>query len=91
MSKTSLTFGEQLVGLRFNPSGNEKVQKAKELCAELANLINEDYENPYQDGDIEKGIAPGYRDQLKESLFQHTIGEILNAQMNVVKLLTFRK
>ncbi len=91
MSKTSIAFGEQLVGLTFNPSGNEKVQKAKELCAELANLINEDYENPYQDGDIEKGIAPGYRDQLKESLFQHTIGEILNAQMNVVKLLTFRK
>ncbi len=91
MSKTSIAFGEQLVGLTFNPSGNEKVQKAKELCAELANLINEDYENPYQDGDIEEGIAPGYQDQPKETLFQHTIGEILNAQMNVVKLLTFRK
>lgn len=91
MKKETLTFGEQLVGLTFNPSGNEKVQKAKELCAELADLVNQDYENPYYEGDLEKRIAPGYRDQLKESLFQHTIGEILNTQMNVVKLLTFRK
>lgn len=91
MAKDKLTFGEQLVGLTFNPSNNEKVQKAKELCAELADLINEDYNNPYFEGDLEKGIAPGYTDQLKETLFQHTIGEILNAQMNVVKLLTFRK
>lgn len=91
MKKETLTFGEQLVGLTFNPSGNEKVQKAKELCASLADLVNEDYHNPYYEGDLKKGIAPGYADQLKESLFQHTIGEILNAQMNVVKLLTFRK
>lgn len=91
MSKKTSTFGEQLVGLTFIPSGNEKVQRARELCAELADLINQDYENPYFEGDLEKGIAPGYRDQLKETLFQHTIGEILNAQMNVVKLLTFRK
>ena len=91
MTKEKITFGEQLVGLTFNPSGNEKVQRAKELCAELADLVNQDYENPYHEGDLEKGIAPGYRDQLKESLFQHTIGEILNAQMNAVKLLTFRK
>lgn len=91
MAKETFTFGEKLVGLTFNPSGDEKVQRAKELCAELADLVNQDYENPYQEGDIEKGIAPGYRDQLKETLFQHTIGEILNAQMNVVKLLTFRK
>jgi hypothetical protein len=91
MSKETLTFGEQLVGLTFNPSGNQKVQRAKELCAELADLVNQDYENPYYEGDLKNGIAPGYQDQIKESLFQHTIGEILNAQMNAVKLLTFRK
>jgi hypothetical protein len=85
-----LTFGEKLVGLTFNPSGDQKVQRAKELCAELADLLNENYNNPYQEGDLDKGIAPGYSDQLKESIFQHTIGEILNAQMNVVKLLTFK-
>lgn len=85
-----MTFGERLVGLTFNPSGDEKVQKAKELCAELADLLNKNYYNPYYKGDLQAGLAPGYEDQLKESLFQHTIGEILNAQMNVVKLLTFK-
>jgi len=90
MESRELTFGEKLVGLTFNPSGDEKVQRAKEICAELADLINQNYNNPYQEGDLDNGIAPGYEDQLKESIFQHTIGEILNAQMNVVKLLTFK-
>ena len=36
-----LTFGEKLVGLTFNPSGDEKVLKAKQLCAELADLMHE--------------------------------------------------
>ena len=89
MEKTSKTFGENLVGITFNPSKNEKVQKAKELCANLANLLNDHYENPYYEGDLENGIVPGYRDQIKETLFQHAIGEILNAQMCVVKLLTY--
>jgi hypothetical protein len=90
MESRELTFGEKLVGLTFNPSGDEKVQRAKELCAELADLLNNNYHNPYYEGDLELGFAPGYEDQLKESLFQHAIGEILNAQMNVVKLLTFK-
>ncbi len=72
-----LTFGEQLVGLTFNPSGDTKVQRAKELCAELADLLNEhNFESD--------------RTQLFEILFNHTIGEILNAQMNVVKVLTLK-
>ncbi len=90
MKSRELTFGEKLVGLTFNPSGDKKIQKAKELCAELADLLNKDYHNPYYEGDLDKGIAPGYVDQLKESMFQHAIGEILNAQMNVVKLLTYK-
>lgn len=72
-----LTFGEQLVGLTFNPSGDPKVQRAKELCAELVDLLNE--HNFERD-----------RTQLSEILFNHTIGEILNAQMNVVKVLTLK-
>lgn len=72
-----LSFGQKLVGLTFNPSGDEKVQKAKELCAELADLLNEDA--------LMKDQSPLY-----EVLFNHTIGEILNAQMNVVKVLTLK-
>lgn len=35
------SFGMKLVGISFNPSGDAKVNKAKELCAQLAELINE--------------------------------------------------
>jgi len=77
MESRELTFGEKLVGLTFNPSGDAKVQRAKELCAELADLINEDYIN-------EEFTV------LKNQLYNHTIGEILNAQMNAVKVLTLK-
>lgn len=73
-----LTFGQQLVGLTFNPSGDPKVQRAKELCAELADLLNEHYN--------EGRRSSSY---LRIKLFEHTIGEVLNAQMNAVKMLTF--
>lgn len=78
MEEKELTFGEQLVGLTFNPSVDEKVQRAKEICAELGDLIYDDYYNKNNNSGI------------KEKIFWHTIGEILNAQMNVVKLLTFQ-
>lgn len=71
------TFGEKLVGITFNPSGDPKVQRVKELCAELANLVSDEYnakENSY----------------LVKVLYDHTLVEILNAQMNAVKLLTFK-
>lgn len=74
---TEQTFGEQLVGLTFNPSGDDKVTKAKQLCAELADLLN-DYNNSKEST------------QFSQRLFSHAVGEILNAQMNVVKVLTLR-
>lgn len=77
-STKQMTFGEKLVGLTFNPSGDDKVATAKRLCAELADLVYADYSAP-------KEISPLYSD-----LYRHTIGEILNAQMNVVKLLTLK-
>lgn len=77
-TERQLTYGEELVGLTFNPSGDDKVQKAKKLCSELADLINQD------------GWERKQTSALYDTLFEHTIGEILNAQMNVVKLLTFK-
>jgi hypothetical protein len=76
-SQPDLSFGQKLVGLTFNPSGDEKVNKAKQLCADLADLI-------YQDRQSRETT------QLESILYPHTIGEILNAQMNVVKLLTLK-
>lgn len=64
--------------LTFNPSGDERVNKAKELCAELADLI-------YQDYDDREEVTDFY-----DYLYEHAVGEILNAQMNAVKVLTFK-
>jgi hypothetical protein len=35
------TFGEKAVGLTFNPSGDEKVNKAKQLMADALDLLKE--------------------------------------------------
>lgn len=75
-----MSFGMQLVGITFNPSGDEKVNKAKQLCAELANLVTDEFHS----NSLEKTSF------LKSALYSHTIGEILNAQMNCVKLLTLK-
>lgn len=73
----TLTFGEKLVGLNFNPSNDDSVSKAKRLCAELADLLYNDH----------KGKEAS---DLYDELYHHAIGEILNAQMNVVKVLTLK-
>lgn len=73
----TLTFGQKLVGLAFNPSNDNKVDKAKRLFAEIADLLNDDRQGRETT-------------QLDSILFPHTIGEILNAQMNVVKVLTLK-
>lgn len=75
-----LTFGSKLVGLTFNPSGDPKVTRVKELCAELADIL---YEHWTRDAYSEKS-------NLENQLYNNAVGEILNAQMNVVKLLTFK-
>jgi hypothetical protein len=72
-----MTFGEQLVGITFNPSQDDKVARAKAICAELADLLN-DHNNSNR------------ATQDRQRLFSHAIGEILNAQMNAVKVLTYQ-
>jgi hypothetical protein len=69
-------FGELLVGLSFNPSGDEDVHRVKELAAEMAEILKKNYE-------AERG-------PLKSLLFDHAVGEILNAQMAVVKVITLK-
>lgn len=72
-----MTFGEQLVAIKFNPSNDDKVSKAKNLCAELMDLVQSEF-------------ATRETSTLSNILYNHTVGEILNAQMNVVKLLTLK-
>lgn len=77
MDTRQLTFGEKLVGLTFNPANDDKVSKAKKLFADLADLVHDD-------------CQVSETSPLKDLLEKHTYGEILNAQMNVVKVLTLK-
>lgn len=82
MQEQQPSYGQHLVGLTFNPSGDPKVQRAKELCAELADIIQRDlFDRIYSE------TPPS---DLYKQLHAHAIGEILNAQMNVVKVLTLK-
>jgi hypothetical protein len=72
-----LSFGELLVGIEFNPSNNDKVAKVKNLMAEIANIVLEEYNA--------EGKSP-----IKSLLFDHAIGEIVSAQMAAVKVITFK-
>lgn len=77
VNKPEPTFGKQLVGWTFNPSGDDKVARAKQLCAELADLIFEHQR--------EKGFSGmGY------FIYDKAMAEILTAQMYSVKFLTFK-
>jgi hypothetical protein len=71
------SFGEQLVGLDFNPSGDPTVRRVKEICAELAEILKSNYAEE--------------RSPIKSLLFDHAIGEVLNAQMCVVKVVTYKE
>jgi hypothetical protein len=73
--KREMTFGEKLVGLTFNPSGDEKVNRAKKLCAELADLITE----------VNDSQESSY---LSNTFYGGAIRRILDAQMYSVKFLT---
>ena len=80
MEKTTLSFGEKLVGLTGTPSGDERIDKAKKLFADAADLLK-DYIIEVREN---KGLST-----MGADIFSHAIGEILNAQMCAVKVLTF--
>lgn len=76
-----LTPGEIAVGLTFNPSQDPKVAKAKQLCAELFDLVEQSV--PADDGTI-----PTAR---KRKMRDIALAEIITAQMWSVKVLTLSK
>jgi hypothetical protein len=80
MDKISeVSRGEQLVGLSFNPSANSEVDTVKRACAYLIDIIEKHRED---------SSAHGTLTANREFLMNHAIGEIINAQMNVVKVIT---
>jgi hypothetical protein len=78
---SEISRGEQLVGITFNPSGNSEVDTVKRACAYLIDVIEKHRED---------SIANGTLIANREFLMDHAIGEIINAQMNVVKVITFK-
>lgn len=71
-----LTFGERAVGLTFNPSGDEDVAKAKQLCADFIDFCNErrDAGSP----DVKRMMSVA-------------ITDIQSAQMWAVKAITWKE
>lgn len=86
MSNQEKTFGEILVGKSFNPSADSKVDRVKELCAELADILHDEMVD-IAGQETEENPAVVY---LREQIFRQAIAETLNAQMNAVKFLTFK-
>lgn len=70
------TYGEKAVWLTFNPSGDEKVQKVKELYAQIIDLCND---ARTEAGHWEKG-----------RLLSVAITEAQTAQMRAVKWITWK-
>lgn len=73
-----LTFGQKLVGLNFNPSGDDSVGQVKQKFADVADIIGDPAT------DIER------RSWTFNAFRTYALTTLLGAQMAVVKLLTFR-
>ena len=69
-------FGEDLIGIDTSIENPTEVEQVKIMFAELAEKIKTNYENE--------------RYPVKSLLFDHAIGELINAQMAAVKLLTYK-
>ena len=69
-----LTFGEKAMGVRFNPSGDERVATLKALYAEIADILNEDR---------------GENRDERARLASVAITEAQGAQMWAVKAITY--
>lgn len=70
-----LTFGEELIGISFNPSGNEQVNEVKKLSAQIVDTLVDSFDN--------KEIT-----HIQGKLIDNALMQLVNAQMAVVKALT---
>lgn len=75
---TPMSYGQKAVGLTFNPSGDEKVLKIKQLYAEIIDLCN-DFKL------VDKEMTG---DQAR--LLKIAITEAQGAQMWAVKAVTYQ-
>lgn len=71
-----LTFGEKAVGITFNPSQNPKVDKVKQLYAEIIDILNDDRGDNRDERARHASVG---------------ITDAETAQMRAVKALTFHR
>lgn len=83
-TQRELTFGEKAVGLTFNPSGDAKVGKAKQLMAQSIDLLEEAHKEGTDNGNK---MASWVRTVLRIAAFN----AIIAAQMALVKYLTWKE
>jgi hypothetical protein len=69
-------FGEDLFGIDTSVENPTDAEKIKIIFAEIAERVKINYEEE--------------RSPVKSLLFDHAIGELINAQMAVVKLITYK-
>jgi hypothetical protein len=83
-SGRELTFGEKAVGLTFNPSGDAKVNKAKQLMADALDLLKE-VESQKNDGSKAVSAVSWEANVFRTIAFN----KIIDAQMSLVKYITW--
>lgn len=71
------SFGEQLIGVSIDDENTDDVTKVKKLFAEAAEIMKKNY-------------TTESRHPLKSLLFDHAVGEIVSAQMAIVKVITLK-
>ena len=69
-------FGEDLFGIDTSIENPTDAEKIKIIFAEIAERVKINYEEE--------------RSPVKSLLFDHAVGELINAQMAVVKLITYK-
>ena len=74
-----LTYGEKAVGLTFNPSNDPKVQKVKELYAEIIDIV---INNAYP--------VDATKTKEMQKLSDEAIRQAQTAQMWAVKAITYQ-
>mgnify|MGYP001558090038 CR=1 FL=1 len=79
-TQRELTAGEKAVGLTFNPSGDERVQKLKELFAQAFDIVE-------QSVSADDGTEKTAR---KRKMRDAALHEIVTAQMWTVKVITLK-
>jgi len=79
-----MTFGEKAVGLTFNPSGDEKVNKAKQLMADALDLL--------QQVELEKSDYGKIKLAWESNVFRtNAFTKIIDAKMALVQYITWKE